>query len=129
MLLAIVDLLVLGIALLACLLHPTRTAAWLLVVCSALWLPLNNGHMEGPVLLTVAPHHGLTAGDLIGYGGWLVAAWTLYRVRGQKTRWLPITAAALVLIGGLAISYFVKPAHDYAFHHRHWPSAYHGRIR
>lgn len=132
MLLAIADLLILCAAAVACVVRPSRAAAWLLVVCSAVWLPLNNGHMEGPVLLTVSRDHGLTFADLAAYGGWAIAAWTLYRVRRPDRlgrRLLPVVAAGLVLLTGLGVSYFVKPAHDNAFHHRHWPSAYHSRFR
>lgn len=121
MLLAIGDLLVLCGGAVACCIRPTRTAAWLLVVCSALWLPLNNGHLEGPVLITADPRHGLTAADLIGYGGWALAAWTLRRARHHRTagpRWLPVAAAALVLVCGIAVSYFVQPTqHDGAVTH------------
>lgn len=125
MLLAIADLLVLCCAAAACWVCPTRVAAWLLVVCSALWLPLNNGHLEGPVLIAVTARHGLTAADLIGYSGWVVAAWTLRRAQRQKTAtdqgWLPVTTAALVLVFGVALSYFVQPTQsDYRYHHHRW---------
>jgi hypothetical protein len=133
MLLAIADLLVLCGAAAVCWARPNGAASWVLVVCSALWLPLNNGHLEGPVLITVTPNHGLTAADLIGYGGWIVAAWTLRRVRGPKTgaRWLPVTAATLVLVCGVAVSYFVQPADDGGgrHHHRYLPSASYGQLR
>lgn len=35
-----------------------------LIIGSAVWLPLNNRHLEGPVLLAVDARHGLTAMDL-----------------------------------------------------------------
>lgn len=130
MLLAILDLLVIIATAALCCARPSRYAGWLLAICSALWLPLNNGHLEGPVLLEVTTRHGLTLADLIGYGGWIVAAVTLHRVRAHRTRWLPVTAAALVLICGIAVSYFVQPADDGGDHyHRHWPSASQDRIR
>jgi hypothetical protein len=44
-----------------------------LAVVSVLWL-LVNGPMEGPVLLAVAPGHGLTGGDLAGAAGLVLAA-------------------------------------------------------
>lgn len=117
------DLLLLCGAALFCCVHPTRIAAWVLVACSALWLPLNNGHMEGPVLITVVRGHGLTAADLIGYGGWAVAALTLYRVRRHRAtgpRWLPVMTAAVVLLCGVTASYFVQPQDN---HRDHWPAA------
>ena len=123
--LAIADLVLVCAAAVVCCVRPTRPAAWLLVVCSALWLPLNNGHLEGPVLITADPQHGLTAADLIGYGGWVIAAWTLRRAHRRRAMtdrgWLPVTTAALVLVSGIAVSYFVQPApDDYRFHHHHW---------
>jgi hypothetical protein len=44
-----------------------------LAVVSVLWL-LVNGPMEGPTLLTFAPGHGLTGGDLAGLAGLALAA-------------------------------------------------------
>jgi hypothetical protein len=111
-LLAIADLVLLGVAAVACWIHPTRLSVWVLVICSALWLPLNNGHLEGPVLATLDPQHGLTAADLIGYGGWVLAAVTLRRGRQRRNvgpRWMPVAAAAAVLACGVAVSYFVQP--------------------
>jgi len=113
MLIAVGDLVLIGCAAVACLTRPdTRWVLWILVICSALWLPLNNGHLEGPVLITVDPRHGLTAADLIGYGGWVLAAATLQRGRRRadiSPQWLPIGAAAAVLVCGVAVSYFVQP--------------------
>ena len=43
-----------------------------LAVVSVVWL-LVNGPMEGPVLLTVAPGHGITGGDLAGLAGLALA--------------------------------------------------------
>src|SRR5882757_6173760 len=110
MLLAVGDLALLCCAAVACWVRPTRLSVWVLVICSALWLPLNNGHLEGPVLITVDPRHGLTAADLIGYGGWVLAALTLHRRRTEAgPRWMPKVGGAAALVGGVAGLYFVAP--------------------
>ncbi|GCD90669.1 hypothetical protein [Nocardioides sp. LS1] len=49
-----------------------RTGALLLAAVSVLWF-LVNSPMEGDVLVVVMPGHGLTAGDLAGVAGLLVA--------------------------------------------------------
>lgn len=54
-----------------------RAGAVTLAAVSVLWL-LVNDPMEGPVLLTVAEDHGLTAADLAGLAGLLIAAWELW---------------------------------------------------
>jgi len=54
-----------------------------LAVVSALWL-LVNRPVEGPVLWSVTPHHGLTATDLAGLAGLAVAGWralSIWRTR------------------------------------------------
>ena len=50
-----------------------RPAAVLLAGVSVLWL-LVNDTMEGAVLLDLTPGHGLTAADLAGLTGLLLAA-------------------------------------------------------
>ncbi|TFV88396.1 hypothetical protein E4P40_10030 [Blastococcus sp. CT_GayMR20] len=59
------------------------TGAAVLAGVSVLWL-LVNKPMEGPVLLTVGPGHGLTGADLAGLTGLALAAFrwsTLRRTR------------------------------------------------
>lgn len=60
-----------------------RAGALVLALVSVLWL-LVNGTMEGPVLVTVAPTHGLTAADLTGLLGLGLAAWRV--VSGRRPR-------------------------------------------
>jgi uncharacterized membrane protein HdeD (DUF308 family) len=55
-----------------------RPAAPALGALSVLWL-LANGPMEGSVLLRVSPGHGLTAADLAGVVGILLALILLAR--------------------------------------------------
>lgn len=52
---------------------------WVLLAMSALWLPANNHHLEGPVLLTVTRNHGITVSDLAGIGGFLLSTTILVR--------------------------------------------------
>ncbi len=52
---------------------------WVLLAASALWLPANNDHLEGPVLATVTRNHGITVSDLAGIAGFLVATTILVR--------------------------------------------------
>jgi len=47
----------------------------LLVALSVLWLVVNKDRMEGQILLTVSDHHGLTAGDLVGFAGIGLGVW------------------------------------------------------
>jgi hypothetical protein len=49
-----------------------------LAVVSVAWLVVNK-KVEGPVLLVVAPGHGLTTSDLAGLTGLALAAWRGYR--------------------------------------------------
>jgi len=57
----------------------TRAAgAVALGVISVVWLAVNRS-MEGQILWTVTPSHGLTAADLAGLAGLLLAAWRLRR--------------------------------------------------
>ena len=61
-----------------------RVAGAILAVVSCLWL-LVNVPMEGAVLLEVIPDHGLTAGDLAGIAGLLLAGWRLVRGRSHRS--------------------------------------------
>ncbi len=51
-----------------------RPSAVVLALSCAAWFPANKS-MEGPVLVSVTPDHGLVAADLIGLAGLLYAAW------------------------------------------------------
>jgi hypothetical protein len=66
--------LVLVAVILVTLLSRRANRAWRVVtaVVSLVWFPL-NAPVEGPVLFRVTPSHGLTAADLIGFAGLVVA--------------------------------------------------------
>jgi hypothetical protein len=55
-----------------CLLTLDRVAAAALVVISAVWLPANNGHLEGATVVVVSRTHGITVADLLGVAAWLI---------------------------------------------------------
>ena len=65
-----------------------RRGALSLALLSVLWF-LVNGPMEGPTLLVVTRHHGVTGADLAGLAGLGLAAW-----RGLATRHRSRGAAA-----------------------------------
>ena len=80
---------------------PNDAFSWATALCSALWLPVNNRHLEGPVLVAVAAGHGATLADLLSVAGLLVAAYRLLDPR--RSRRGPLRRAAvlvlLILIG------------------------------
>jgi hypothetical protein len=101
------------------LLFPSPGIAVLLAGLSAVWLPTNNGHLEGPILIKVAENHGLSTADLLSYAGFalaLLAGWRWRRARlrthgaeNVAVRW-PATAAFVVVLAvllgcGLAASW------------------------
>lgn len=53
--------------------RPSRAGAVALAVLAVAWLALDEW-IEGPVLLTLAPQHGLTTADLLSLPAVLVAA-------------------------------------------------------
>ena len=62
-----------------------RPGAVLLAAVSVLWL-LDNHGFEGKILWTVSPTHGLTAGDLVGFAGGLVAVWRWFEGGRRRNR-------------------------------------------
>lgn len=44
----------------------------LLVLAAIAWIPLNKA-VEGPILVALSPHHGITAADLLSVAAVLVA--------------------------------------------------------
>ena len=75
-----------GLVLVALVVSATLAGAWgragaaMLAVASLAWL-LVNGPMEGRVLVEVSAHHGLTAADLAGLAGLLLAVVIVLRGR------------------------------------------------
>ena len=62
-----------------------RIGAILLAVVSGVWL-LENQAFEGKILWVITPTHALTAGDLPGIAGGLIAAWCFFRGPGDRGR-------------------------------------------
>ena len=68
------------------LLLPSPGIALALMVISAVWLPANNGNLEGPVLLQVDADHGLTVADLLTYLGLVLCLLAGWRWRRSRLR-------------------------------------------
>jgi len=114
-LIVVANLVVLGALVAVCVLRWSALAALLLAVVSAAWLPVNNGRLEGPVLITVDPKHGLTTMDLVAYFGFLIVIWSTVRARrvgaasaAGKPVALASVGASLLLVCGLAVSYVYR---------------------
>jgi uncharacterized membrane protein HdeD (DUF308 family) len=60
-----------------------RLAAALLLPVSGAWI-FFNGPIEGPILVTFTPTHGLTVSDLLGVLGVLVGLLALWRGRRRS---------------------------------------------
>ncbi|UYP18488.1 hypothetical protein OED52_17810 [Rhodococcus sp. Z13] len=57
-----------------CLARPIFLSSLAVVVASLLWV-LMNGPLEGRVLYSVTPNHGLTEADLLSAVGLVIALW------------------------------------------------------
>lgn len=68
------------------LLTRSAVAASVLLVFGALWLPANNGQLEGHNLLTLSTTHGVTEGDAVGIVGWLIAMAVLLHLALRSER-------------------------------------------
>ena len=82
----VVQLVLVGLLVVAALslLYPSPAIAIVLAALSGAWLPVNNGHLEGPTLYTVAENHGLTVADLAAYAGIGLAALAGWRWRQAR---------------------------------------------
>lgn len=89
----------------------SSAGAFVLACTAAAWLPINNGRLEGPVLVRFTVGHGLTLMDLFGYAGLLLSVVVLLRGRGPNRHGGARRAIAAVCVFsvGLAASYFVQP--------------------
>ncbi len=96
-----------------CAVARSQLSAWCLLILSALWLPSNNGQLEGHVLFTVTPTHGITEGDAVGVICWLLATSVLVgraqasAPRGQRTTRAAVTflSCGLILALGALTAY------------------------
>ena len=70
----------------ACIRFQSAWAGWIVLVLAAVWEPLNNGQMEGHVLLELGNGHGVTWADLLGLAGFIVATLKIVR-RYHRTSW------------------------------------------
>lgn len=103
---ALLDLALVAVALTGSLAGRSRAWGWLLLLASGAWLPVNNGVLEGPVLLVVTGKHGLTVSDLLGVAGVLLGGLRVWPPHTWRPgRWLALRAAvlaAVVIVGFVA---------------------------
>ncbi len=94
--------------------RPSRRAALVLVILCALWLPANNRHLEGPLLVNLDEKHGLTLSDLLSYGGFVLAVVSVRRWSraerhraGRAPRWVFATVLGLgvVFVLGMVVTW------------------------
>jgi hypothetical protein len=96
-----------------CLVTRSTASSWCLLGLSALWLPTNNGHLEGGTLFEISATHGVTYADLLALGCWLVATATLvWRARRFRSPSREVRTAGLLLAcaGVLALGALVTVA-------------------
>lgn len=92
------------VAAIGCLLRGTRGWGLLLLAASVLWVPSNNGALEGPVLIVVGSHHGLTLADLVGVAGAAVGAFRVWPTGWRSRR---VAAARVAVVAGLVLAGFL----------------------
>ncbi|MFX1757299.1 hypothetical protein [Rhodococcus sp. Q1] len=68
-----------------CLSRPHLLSSSAALVASGLWV-LMNGPLEGRVLYSVTPNHGLTEADLLSGVGVCIAAWGFWTLRNRRRR-------------------------------------------
>ncbi|MEU5842266.1 hypothetical protein [Rhodococcus sp. NPDC047139] len=71
-----------------CLARPHLLSSLAALVASVLWV-LMNGPLEGRVLYSVTPNHGLTEADLLSGVGVCIAAWGFRTTRNRRRRRRP----------------------------------------
>ena len=89
----------------------TPFSGWLAMIFGALWLPANNGQLEGRNLITLSRTHGITQGDSVGVIGWLIAMAVLLRwarqaepghPRSERTGMVMLIGLAALALGAIA---------------------------
>lgn len=111
MVVALVALVGLLTTLAATVARPRRGTAWALLGFTALWLPANDQHLEGGVLIDFGGYHGLTSADLLAAVGAATAGVVLLRLtrrhHGGDCRRLTGVAVAwvVVLAAAAAVAY------------------------
>ncbi len=68
-----------------CLSRPHLLSSSAAFVASGLWV-LMNGPLEGRVLYSVTPNHGLTEADLLSGVGVCIATWGFWTTRNRRRR-------------------------------------------
>lgn len=105
MLLAVAALVGLLITLAATLLRPRVGTAWALLGFTALWLPANDQHLEGAVLVDLGGYHGITVADLLAAVGAGAATVTLLHLTRRHRPGLgPLAGTAAMVTAVLAVA-------------------------
>ncbi len=94
-----------GLGILACLIFRATWTGVLVLVLAAVWEPLNNDRLEGAILYTADPGHGLTMADLLGLAGFLAGLLTLTRP-WRAASWHPGTRRRTLLAGAGSVAIF-----------------------
>jgi hypothetical protein len=91
-----------------CLIIRQRVAAWLLLLFSAAWLPLNSA-VEGPVIVRISDDHGITVADLLSIAGFVLAAAVLWSARppagSPRQRATSLLVASGIVLVGVVVAY------------------------
>jgi hypothetical protein len=108
---AAVTLVALVVSAAACLITRHTVAAWLLLLFSAAWLPLNSV-VEGPVILRLSAGHGIVLADLVAIAGFLLAVTVLWSShpptgsnRTRRQRAVHLLIALGIALAGAAVAY------------------------
>jgi len=106
MVLSVVVLTGLVTALVWCVMVRTTSSAWILLALSSIWLPSNNGHLEGRTVLILTDAHAVTQADCVGIACWLVATivlvWRAQSAAPPGRR--PARAGAILLACGFVFA-------------------------
>jgi hypothetical protein len=91
-----------------CLITRQRVAAWLLLLFSAAWLPLNSV-VEGPVIMRISDDHGITIADVLSIAGFVLAVavlWSAHPPAGSpRQRTASLLVASGIVLAGVVVAY------------------------
>lgn len=122
---AVASLVMLAVAATVSRITHSPIAALALAITSGIWLVVNK-QLEGPVLITVTPSHGLTVGDLFGFAGFFYSLrilWARYStsIRARSRMWMLMGLCTAIFVAGPIAKLILLPTHQYGpwVHHFH----------